>query len=77
MFQLATTKVLITRYFIVAVGAFALVVTLDLTRRENDRKMVAVKVQMCDLMAVFFEYVPSFLTLPSFLIISLSPGSGT
>ncbi|KAG5731843.1 hypothetical protein E4T56_gene13803 [Termitomyces sp. T112] len=39
----------------VAVGAFALVVTLDLTRRENDRKVLAVKVQMQDLMKVFFE----------------------
>lgn len=41
----------------VAVGAFALVVTLDLTRRDNDRKVLAVKVQMQDLMSSFFEYV--------------------
>ncbi|TFK44065.1 hypothetical protein BDQ12DRAFT_593650, partial [Crucibulum laeve] len=39
----------------VAVGAFALVITLDLSRRENDRKVLAVKVQMQDLMMVFFE----------------------
>ncbi|KAG6828456.1 hypothetical protein H0H92_007865 [Tricholoma furcatifolium] len=38
-----------------AVGAFSLVVTLDLSRRENDRKILAVKVQMQDLMKVFFE----------------------
>ncbi|KAF5376289.1 hypothetical protein D9615_008531 [Tricholomella constricta] len=45
----------------IAVGAFALVVTLDLTRRDNDRKVVAVKVQMQDLMRVFFElrHIPS------------------
>ncbi|KXN86242.1 hypothetical protein AN958_10320 [Leucoagaricus sp. SymC.cos] len=39
----------------VAVGAFALVVTMDFTRRENDRKVLAVKVQMQELMIVFFE----------------------
>ncbi|KAG6853160.1 hypothetical protein C0991_006448 [Blastosporella zonata] len=44
-----------------AVGAFALVVALDLTRRDNDRKALAVKVQMQELMKVFFElrHVPS------------------
>ncbi|KAF9455328.1 hypothetical protein BDZ94DRAFT_1316358 [Collybia nuda] len=35
--------------------AFALVVTLDMTRREYDRKVLAVKVQMQDLMTAFFE----------------------
>ena len=39
----------------VAVGAFVLVITLDLTRRENDRKVVAVKMKMQELMVVFFE----------------------
>ncbi|KAG6845148.1 hypothetical protein H0H87_012944 [Tephrocybe sp. NHM501043] len=39
----------------VAVGAFALVISLDLTRRDNDRKALAVKVQMQELMKVFFE----------------------
>jgi len=43
-------------YFLVAVGAFVLVITLDLTRRDNDRKVLAVKLQMQDLMSVFFEY---------------------
>ncbi|GLB44990.1 hypothetical protein LshimejAT787_1900680 [Lyophyllum shimeji] len=45
----------------VAVGAFALVVSLDLTRRDNDRKVLAVKVQMQDLMRAFFElrHIPS------------------
>ncbi|KDR67823.1 hypothetical protein GALMADRAFT_129997 [Galerina marginata CBS 339.88] len=38
-----------------AVGAFVLVITLDLTRRDNDRKVLAVKLQMQDLMSVFFE----------------------
>ncbi|KAG6906091.1 hypothetical protein DXG01_015973, partial [Tephrocybe rancida] len=39
----------------VAVEAFALVVALDMTRRDNDRKVLAVKVQMQDLMKVFFK----------------------
>ncbi|KAF9462351.1 hypothetical protein BDZ94DRAFT_1322722 [Collybia nuda] len=39
----------------IAVGAFALVVTLDMTRRDNDKKVLAVKVQMQDLMIAFFE----------------------
>ncbi|KAF8149382.1 hypothetical protein B0H34DRAFT_785385 [Crassisporium funariophilum] len=39
----------------VAVGAFVLVITLDLSRRDNDRKVLAVKIQMQDLMTVFFE----------------------
>ncbi|KAH9484737.1 hypothetical protein JR316_0001637 [Psilocybe cubensis] len=38
-----------------AVGAFILVITLDVSRRENERKVLAVKFQMRDLMAVFFE----------------------
>jgi hypothetical protein len=47
----------------VAVGAFALVVTMDFTRRDNDRKVLAVKVQMQELMIVFFEYVRTFYRL--------------
>jgi hypothetical protein len=39
----------------VAVGAFVLVITLDLARRDNDRKVLAVKLRMQDLMTVFFE----------------------
>ena len=42
---------------VVAVGAFALVITMDMTRRDNDKKILAVKIQMQELMAVFFEYV--------------------
>jgi hypothetical protein len=37
------------------VAAFALVVTMDLSRRDNDRKVLAVKVQMQELMIIFFE----------------------
>ncbi|TFK64971.1 hypothetical protein BDN72DRAFT_846149 [Pluteus cervinus] len=40
-----------------AVGAFALVMTMDMTRRDNDKKILAVNVQMQELMAVFFEYL--------------------
>ncbi|KAF8069904.1 hypothetical protein FPV67DRAFT_991835 [Lyophyllum atratum] len=45
----------------IAVGAFALVVTLDLTRRDNDRKVLAVNVQMNDMMRVLAElrHIPS------------------
>ncbi|KAJ3575378.1 hypothetical protein NP233_g1131 [Leucocoprinus birnbaumii] len=39
----------------VAVGAFALVVSMDFSRRDNDRKIIAVKVQMQELMVIFFE----------------------
>ncbi|PFH49014.1 hypothetical protein AMATHDRAFT_76430 [Amanita thiersii Skay4041] len=39
----------------VAVGAFALVIALDFTRRDNDRKVLAIKIQMQDLMAAFFD----------------------
>lgn len=39
----------------VAVGAFALVVSMDFSRRDNDRKVLAVKVQMQELMVIFFE----------------------
>lgn len=47
--------------YVVAVGAFVLVITLDMTRRENDKKVIAVKMKMQELMLVFFEYVPSHL----------------
>lgn len=42
---------------LVAVGAFALVITMDIARRDNDRKVLAVKVQMQDLMSAIFESV--------------------
>ncbi|KAF9557963.1 hypothetical protein CPC08DRAFT_736574 [Agrocybe pediades] len=38
-----------------AANAFVLVIKLDLSRRENDRKVLYVKMQMQELMAVFFE----------------------
>jgi len=39
----------------VAVGAFILVFTLDMARRENDKKVIAVKMKMHELMLIFFE----------------------
>lgn len=42
---------------VVAVIAFKAVVTLDLTRRDNDRKVVALKLQMQDMMSVLLEFV--------------------
>ncbi len=34
-----------------------LILTLDLTRRENDKKVIAVKLQMLDTVIVLFRYV--------------------
>ncbi|KAF9050511.1 hypothetical protein BJ165DRAFT_1525732 [Panaeolus papilionaceus] len=39
----------------VAVGAFVLVITLDLARRDNNRKVIVVKLQMQELAVAFFE----------------------
>ncbi|KAJ6608452.1 hypothetical protein B0H10DRAFT_1815812 [Mycena sp. CBHHK59/15] len=39
----------------VAVMAFKLVITLDITRRQNNKKVLAVKIQMQDLMTVLFQ----------------------
>ncbi|TFK69486.1 hypothetical protein BDN72DRAFT_819995 [Pluteus cervinus] len=39
----------------VAVLAFKLVVTFDMTRRENNKKVLALKIEMQDMMAVLFE----------------------
>ncbi|KJA15486.1 hypothetical protein HYPSUDRAFT_58773 [Hypholoma sublateritium FD-334 SS-4] len=38
-----------------AVSAFILVITIDLTRKENDRKVTVLKLAMHDLILVFFE----------------------
>jgi hypothetical protein len=64
----------LTEGIAVAVGAFVLVITLDVTRRENDRKVLAVKLQMQELMMVFFECVP--MNSPC-LLLNLSVGSAT
>ncbi|KAJ7131765.1 hypothetical protein C8R43DRAFT_895670, partial [Mycena crocata] len=39
----------------VAVTAFKLVITLDITRRQNNKKVLAVKIQMQDLMTILFQ----------------------
>ncbi|CAK5271846.1 unnamed protein product [Mycena citricolor] len=39
----------------VAVTAFKLVISLDITRRQNNKKVLAVKLQMQDLMTVLFQ----------------------
>ncbi|KAF8989784.1 hypothetical protein BDQ17DRAFT_1288362 [Cyathus striatus] len=39
----------------VAIIAFKLVVTLDLTRRENNKKVIAIQLQMQDMMCVLFQ----------------------
>ncbi|KAJ7162376.1 hypothetical protein C8R46DRAFT_904554 [Mycena filopes] len=39
----------------VAVMAFKLVITLDITRRQNNKKILAVKIQMQDLMTILFQ----------------------
>ncbi len=43
---------------LVAVLAFELVISLDLTRRENNTKVRAVQVQMQQMMCTLFQYVP-------------------
>jgi hypothetical protein len=48
------------RVWIVAVVAFKLVVTLDMTRRSNNQKVMAVKVQMQQMMCTLFQYVIGF-----------------
>ncbi|KAJ7762637.1 hypothetical protein B0H16DRAFT_1311844, partial [Mycena metata] len=40
---------------VVAVMAFKLVITLDITRRQNNKKVLAVKIQMQDLMTILFQ----------------------
>ncbi|KAF7296411.1 Protein kinase domain-containing protein [Mycena chlorophos] len=39
----------------VAVGAFKLVISFDITRRQNNKKVLAVKLQMQDMMTVLFQ----------------------
>ncbi|KAJ7140785.1 hypothetical protein C8R44DRAFT_237363 [Mycena epipterygia] len=39
----------------VAVMAFKLVITLDITRRQNNKKVLAVKIQMQDMMTILFQ----------------------
>ncbi|KAJ7151760.1 hypothetical protein C8R43DRAFT_886602, partial [Mycena crocata] len=39
----------------IAVTAFKLVITLDITRRQNNKKVLAVKIQMQDLMTILFQ----------------------
>ncbi|KAJ7457844.1 hypothetical protein FB451DRAFT_1509189 [Mycena latifolia] len=39
----------------VAVTAFKLVITLDSTRRQNNKKVLAVKIQMQDMMVILFQ----------------------
>jgi hypothetical protein len=41
----------------VAVTAFKLVITLDLTRRANNKKVLSIKIQMQDLMTILFQCV--------------------
>jgi hypothetical protein len=45
----------LTRVDPVAVTAFKLVITLDITRRQNNKKVLVVKIQMQDLMTILFQ----------------------
>jgi len=40
---------------IVVVLAFKAVVTLELKRRDNDKKVIALKMEMADMISIFFE----------------------
>lgn len=42
-------------FYTVAVLAFKVVVSLDLTRRANNKKVIVLKLQMQDMMAVLFQ----------------------
>lgn len=50
-----TPKACIEIAVTVAVLAFKLVISLDMTRRNNNKKVVALKLQMQDMMAVLFQ----------------------
>jgi predicted Co/Zn/Cd cation transporter (cation efflux family) len=43
--------------FVVAVSVFNAALTLELTRRENDQKIIALNMKMCDMMSVLSLYV--------------------
>lgn len=43
---------------VVAVLAFKAVVTLELKRRANDKKVIALQLQMQDMMSILLQYVP-------------------
>ena len=50
---------------LVAIFAFHSAISLDLSRRENDRKVLAVKLQMQNMMCTMFQYVRLSVNLSS------------
>ena len=50
---------------LVAIFAFHSVISLDLSRRENDRKVLAVKLQMQNMRCTMFQYVRLSVNLSS------------
>jgi hypothetical protein len=53
--------------YTVTVLAFKAVITLELKRRENDQKIVAIKLKMKDMMSALLEWGSFAVTLSSFL----------
>lgn len=53
-------------WFTVAVGAFRVVVELDVKRRDNDKKIGALFVEMRDMMEALLQYVRVPLWVPHF-----------
>lgn len=51
-FRVVASNIENDKNFQVAVLAFKAVIMLDLTRRENDRKIIALKLKMSDMMSV-------------------------
>jgi hypothetical protein len=49
---------------LVAVLAFKAVVTLELKRRDNDQKIIALQVKMQDMMSILVQFVVFFLLNP-------------
>ena len=58
---------LIPKSILVAVLAFKAVYTLETTRRENDKKLIALYVEMKDMMAVLIQWVSSLSLLEELL----------
>ena len=57
IFQSRAFKDLTLIAYTVAVGAFRVAVELDLKRRDNDKKIPLLFVEMRDMMAVLVQYV--------------------
>lgn len=58
--------------FVVAVLAFKTAYSMEMTRRQNDKRILSLYVEMKDMMEVLFQYTRSFVLLKPELIIRLT-----